>query len=473
MEMEEMDLLEYWQIIVKRRHLIGIIFAVTVIAVAVFSFLSDPVYEAATTLMVRDQGSAAQMMLFDSMGGMGRNASQNYVQIMKSRSVLKPVLEKLGWEDVSLGALEKQLVIQPIQGTDILRVSMQSTDPERAQMFVNTLSEVFIDWNRHSRQEDQRSARLFIEGQLESVSVDLEMAEERLRKFRESERALSPANETVARINQLTSLEASLAEVGVARAETEERITQVRTQLAGQDETLLSTTTIAENPFVAQYRARLADLEISLSGARERYTDKHPSVLALQAEIEDVKEKLSEQVQRVISTETRSINPIHRELYGSLINLEVELMALQSREQALRSLIAESEAELTSLPRKELELARLMRETQVLEELYVMLMKRNEETRIAEAMQTADVQIIDRAVLPERPVKPRIKLNIAIACVLGLFIGVGAAFLLDFMDTSIKTKEEAEAVLGLPVLGQIPDFDLTAPEKKRRFLGFK
>ena len=195
--------------------------------------------------------------------------------------------------------------------------------------------------------------------------------------------------------------------------------------------------------------------------------------MALQAEIEDVKEKLSEQVQRVISTETRSINPIHRELYGSLINLEVELMALQSREQALRSLIAESEAELTSLPRKELELARLMRETQVLEELYVMLMKRNEETRIAEAMQTADVQVIDRAVLPERPVKPRIKLNIAIACVLGLFIGVGAAFLLDFMDTSIKTKEEAEAILGLPVLGQIPDFDLTAPEKKKRFLGFK
>ena len=137
MEMEEMDLLEYWHIIVKRRGLIGIVFAITVIAVAVFSFLSDPVYEAATTLMVRDQGSAAQMMLFDSMGGMGRNASQNYVQIMKSRSVLEPVLET-GLGRCSFGGSRKQLVIQPIQGTDILQVSMQSTDPERAQVFVNT-----------------------------------------------------------------------------------------------------------------------------------------------------------------------------------------------------------------------------------------------------------------------------------------------------------------------------------------------
>ena len=472
MEMEEMDLIEYWHIIVKRRRLIGIVFVVTVIAATLFSFLSDPVYEATTTLMVRDQGSAAQMMLFDSMGGTVRNAAQNYVQIMKSRTILEPVLTKLGWEDISLTAVDKQLVIQPIQGTDILRLSMQSTDPEKAQQFVNTLSDVFIAWNRHSRQEDQRSARLFIEAQLESVSADLRKAEERLREYRENERALSPSNETIARINQLTSLEADLAEVRVALVETQERITQVRTQLADQDETLLSTTTIAENPFVAQYRSRLADLEISLSGARERYTDKHPSVLALQAEIEDVRQKLSEQVQRVISTETRTINPIHRELYGSLINLEVELMALQSREQALRSLVADSEAELTSLPAKELELARLMREAQVLEELYIMLMKRNEETRIAEAMQTADVQVIDRAVLPERPVKPRIKLNIAIAGVLGLFIGVGLAFLLDFMDTSIKTKDEVEEILGLPVLGQIPDFDLTAPENEKRFLGF-
>ncbi|NLJ75338.1 MAG: hypothetical protein GX331_10155, partial [Firmicutes bacterium] len=69
MEMEEMDLIEYWHIIVKRRRLIGIVFVVTIIAAALFSFLSDPVYEATTTLMVRDQGSAAQMMLFDSMGG--------------------------------------------------------------------------------------------------------------------------------------------------------------------------------------------------------------------------------------------------------------------------------------------------------------------------------------------------------------------------------------------------------------------
>ncbi|HBN96783.1 MAG TPA: lipopolysaccharide biosynthesis protein, partial [Firmicutes bacterium] len=95
----------------------------------------------------------------------------------------------------------------------------------------------------------------------------------------------------------------------------------------------------------------------------------------------------------------------------------------------LRSLIAESEARLSHLPAKELELARLTRDAKVLEELYIMLRTRNEETRIAEAMQTADVQVIDEAILPLNPVKPRVKLNIAIGAVLGVFLGVGLAFL--------------------------------------------
>lgn len=89
-----------------------------------------------------------------------------------------------------------------------------------------------------------------------------------------------------------------------------------------------------------------------------------------------------------------------------------------------------------------------------------MLLTRNEETRIAEAMQTADVQVIDAATVPVNPVKPRVKLNIAIGAVLGIFLGVGLAFLLEFIDNTIKTKEDVERLLGVPVLGQIPDLEV-------------
>ncbi len=467
MEMEEMDLREYWEIIVKKKAIIFLIFLVTVIAVTVYSFIATPVYEASATLMVSEQGSGAQAMLFDGLGGMGKNSAQNYMQIMKSRTILSQVRRAVGLEDESLSSLEKRLTIQAVQGSDILKVSMQSTDPAEAQEFVNNLTDIFINWNRHYRQEDRRSARLFIEEQLLTVADSLEIAEKKLQSFKEQAGFVSPSQETLARVNQLAELEAKLGDVKIGRTEITERINQARAKLQEQEETLISSTTISDNRFVTEYRARLADLEIALAGAGEKYTARHPSVLALQAEIEDVKGKLTKEVERVIGTETRTINPLHRELYGSIITQEVELMALQAREAALRSLVAVNEDKLSELPAKELELARLMRDTKVLEELYIMLRTRNEETRIAEAMQTADVQVIDTAVLPLNPIKPRIKLNIAISGVLGIFLGVGTAFLLEFMDNTIKTKEDVERLLQLPVLGEIPDFDKIEQQEKR------
>ena len=455
-----MDLREYWDIIVKKRTLIAVIFLVTVLGVTVYSLLATPIYEASTTLIVRDAGADVQSMLFGGMGASTSNRTQNYIQIMKSRNILSQVRSRVGMEDVSFSAIGEMLTIQPVQGTDVLKVSMQSPDPAQAQLFINTLTEVFSEWNQLYKQEDRRSAREFIESQLVTVSGELQAAEDKLRAFREQEGSIAPSQETIAGINELASLEANLGQLRIQKTEITERLGQARRQLDGQEETMISSTTISENPFITQYRSRLADLEIDLSGASERYTANHPSIISLQAEIDDVKAKLTEQVERVIGTETRTINPVHRDLYASIIGHEVELMALDARDAALQSLIAEYEARLSHLPAKELELARLTRDARVLEELYIMLRTNNEETRIAEAMQTSDVQVIDEATVPVNPVKPRVKLNIAIGAVLGMFLGVGLAFLLAFVDNTIKTKEDVERQLGLPVLGQIPDLEM-------------
>lgn len=471
--MEEMDLREYWEIIVKKRSIIFIVFIVTVLAVTIYSFLATPIYEAFTTVMVRDSGSSMQSMLFEGMGGKSGNAAQNYTQIMKSRTILERVVATVGSEDLTTKNLEKAITIQPVQGSDILKISMQSPDPILAEVTVNTLADVFINWNRSYQQDDRRTARVFIEAQLESVSENLMIAEENLKEYKERERVLAPSQETISLIEQLAKLQTTLTEVVVGKEEVSERIDRVRASLSKEDETLISSTTIAENRFVSEFRSRLADLEIKLSSAKERYTDRHPTVLALQAEIADVTEKLAAEVERVVGTETRTLNTIHRELYGSLIALEVDSMALKSREVALRSLIEEYEAELGLLPARELELARLVRDAKVMEELYLLLRTRYEEARISEAMQTADVQVIDDAILPELPVKPRIKLNIAIGIVLGLFLGVGVAFLVEFIDNTLKTKEDVERLLGIPVLGQIPDLDLVDQGSRKIFQGKK
>ncbi len=470
MEMEEMDLREYWEILVKKKQLILAVFFVTVLAVTIYSLVATPIYEASTTVIVREGGSDAEAILFDGIATLGKNTAQNYIQIMKSRTVLEQVAAELGREELTPTALDKAITIQPIQGSDVLKISMQSPEPTLAQAVVNKLADVFISWNLDYRQNDRKAARLFIESQLETVEQDLRLAEERLQNFKEEQGVLAPAQETTAVVGQLASLHSNLTELAISKQEIDERIRQVRANLAEQDETLISSTTIADNRLVTEYRSRLADLEIKLSSAREKYTERHPEILSLQAEIEDVRRKLTEEVERVVGTETRTLNTIYQQLYGTLINLEVEANALAAREAALLAIIDEREKDLSHLPAQELELARLTRDAKVLEELYILLRTRREEARITEAMQTADVQIIDRATLPERPVKPRVKLNIAIGGVLGVFLGVGLAFLVEFLDNTLKTKEEVEQVLGLPVLGEIPDLNGAQKAKEKRSL---
>ena len=469
MEMEEMDLREYWDIIVKKRGIVAIVFIVTVLAVTVYSLLATPIYEAFTTVIVRESGLSMQSMFLEGvMGGTGTaNTAQNYMQIMKSRTILEQVSNILGSEDLTPRALEKAITVQPIQGSDVLKISMESPEPELAQRTVNTLADVFINWNTLYQRDDRRTARLFIEVQLEGAAENLRLAEEELKAYKERERVFSLADETVAKIAQVSQLEANLTETQIAIQEVQERIGQVRASLEREDETLISSTTIAQNTFVTEYRRRLSDLEIRLSSAREKYTDRHPTIISLLAEIEDVEAKLAEEVQRVIGTETMSVNPVHRQLYGNLIDLEVETMGLHARETALLALIAEQEKDLDLLPTRELELARLMRNAKVMEELYLLLRTRYEEARISEVMQTADVQVIDDAILPENPVKPRVKLNIAIGIVLGLFLGVGLAFLLEFMDNTINDQDDVERWLGLPVLAQIPELSVTEARHRK------
>jgi succinoglycan biosynthesis transport protein ExoP len=126
------------------------------------------------------------------------------------------------------------------------------------------------------------------------------------------------------------------------------------------------------------------------------------------------------------------------------------------------------EKELLILPGKEVELTRLMRNKSVLEEMYLLLRSKYEEYRITEAVQAAGISIVDKAVVPTSPVKPKKTQNVAIAGMLGLMIGVGLTLLIEFLDTTLKTPEDIERYLGLPVVGSIPVFDTNGQSKTRR-----
>ncbi len=133
--------------------------------------------------------------------------------------------------------------------------------------------------------------------------------------------------------------------------------------------------------------------------------------------------------------------------------------------------MADSEKKLEQVPQEELELARMTRANKVNADLYTYLLQRQQETRIAEASSTSNIEIIDRALTPTSPIRPNKRKNLALGLILGLMLGVGLTFLLDYMDQTIKTSEDVQEKLGLNVFGIIPripfaDEDAKLPSKR-------
>ena len=202
-----------------------------------------------------------------------------------------------------------------------------------------------------------------------------------------------------------------------------------------------------------------AILNAELAGAQAQYTDKHPTVVALKAQIAKLQEDLDREVETIVQSQTETLNPLHQAQLQQALSLQAQILAQQAGRQALDREVARLEGKLTSLPGKEMQLARLMREKTSAEAVYTLLVTKKSEMEIAEHMRTASVRLVDPAYRPRagEPVKPNTKLNVAVAVFLGLFVGVGLVFLLEYLDPSIKTRDEAVALLGLPVFGMIPD----------------
>lgn len=462
MESEELELRDYLLVLSKRKALILVLLVAAAVSAYFFSKAMPPVYQATTTILIK--GPSSMQNPFSEAFGIASNPDiQNYVEILKSRTVIQKASDKLGLNlkpgTLEFDKLRSAVSVQAVQGTDVVRVSVESTDPAQARDVANAIVDAFSELTQQSNREEVSGAADFISTQLPTVEADLRAAESALQRFKETEKVYSPSDEVKAQLDQLTNLETSRAEAKVSLEETRQRLEHTRRQLANEQQTVVSQTTITKNPLIQALQGKLSDLETQLAGAEEKYTEKHPTVLALKAQIADVKEQMSQEVAKIISAETKTINPIYQGLLQEVVTLQTEVLALETRYNTLGRLVADIDATFKSLPAKELELARLERNAKVTEGIYVMLKQKYEEMRITEAMKTSDTRVIDRAITPTTPVKPKTRLNVAIAAFLGLFVGIGLAFLLEYLDTTLKTKEDVERILGLPVIGQIPRFE--------------
>lgn len=460
MDEKTIDLKEFIKIVRKRKRLIANVFFATVLISVVVSFAIPPTYEAATTLRIKQPHGLADSLLADlpmDSPTMTQQQMATYAEILESRTVVQKVIDTTQWNTDDPPTYEdmlKLITTEPVKDTEILNVKFRDKSPAKAQYVVNKLVEVFLGRMTALARSEQTVSREFIGERLQQAKTELDSAETALEEYKRNQKIVAPDEETKSMVDSFATVKSMAADNTVALTSAQAKLASIQQQIAAQKPGF-----IADSPLIEQYESKLADLEVQLVGLKQNYTDQYPEVLATKAAIAETKAKLNNEVVRVVNYEAPSMNPIQQGLLQARIQAEADIAAAHAQQGAISGIMFQGDQEMSKLPAKEKGLGRLMRDVDVGNQVVAMLAQKYEEARISEFAQPTDVQVIDVAIAPDKPIFPRKALNVAIAAILGLLMGIGLAFLQEYVNKTIRTADDVKQYLELPILGSIPDYN--------------
>jgi succinoglycan biosynthesis transport protein ExoP len=458
-------------VIFKRLKMIIAVFIVTVVTVIIGIMLAKPVYESSAKVIINREIPEA-ILRVAPWTPLARSFEleeeiNSEIELIKSWTVAEAVVRSLDQADGEstpgseqaeaeaaelrtpeekeedrldrIMAIQKDLQAEPVKKSDVIQISFSDSNPRKAMKVVEAAADAYIGYRTTIYRTS--GAVDFFDEQIEVARENLDQLETALKDYREQEALLSYDEQQLILLKKLNEFETSLTAVRKDIISTESKLAKVRQYWSSPLQPLVPSMEIREEPVIKEMHDRLISLRLNLNELLTKYTENHREVQRVREEISLAEADLRKEVERVIDLQ------------------ETSLSALRAEEDALRSTVNMLYTEVKSLPEKELTISKLQRAIDNHKEVYSMLMLKREEARVTEASdrRLANVSVISPATLPERPIKPRKGLLLLVGCLIGLIGGFGLAFVLEFMDHSLRTSEDVEHYLDLPVLASIPD----------------
>ncbi|MFZ1730198.1 MAG: polysaccharide biosynthesis tyrosine autokinase [Bacteroidota bacterium] len=375
--------------------------------------------------------------------------------------------------DMVAGRVRAQMTAEEVRGVDFIRINVQSTSPIEAATIANLYVDAYQLRNLESARENVTTARSFLEGQMDSKKDSLASIENEVRGFQQSQGFVSLDGETQQLIQQLATFEAQLEQAKISLSSAEKIRAEVLQQLKEVEPNLARQLKEGVDPQLKALLEKKTELEAKIQTAEynNKQTmkvrpDMEPFLLKEMAEMQKKLREVLDQIESVSKNLTSSDNitgaPVEyaRELRQKVLQQNIDIESQRSQIANLQSVIKQYNVQFEKIPSQSIQYARLERRRLSYDKLYGLLDEKYQEAMINEQTTMGNVDIVDRAKVPVRPVKPNRPMNMILGILVGLGLGFGIAILLRYMDTTIRSPEDVEK-LGMPVLAFIPTFGST------------
>ena len=437
---DSIDLSRLYHIMCEHKPAIFCIVGICTLVALVISFLLPKQYESTTLVQTRTaakmdiSGAAAAMAALGVGGGSVSSPTMNYIELMKSRTVIDPIIDS-----VYVGAEKKpdaksfaksHLDIKNTKGTNLIEVTARAQSPELAQHISQAVVDNFLLMQTDMNQQTQSLLMKFLDERINGTKQESEEAEERLSQFSREHKVYSPDEQAKAVVEQMAAYDNEIGKAEVEAASAEASLSAANEKL-GEQKSGSKAYNISDNGTVQKIRDQIVSKRVELAGLEQNYTELHPSVQKAQKDLEQLRASLNAEVISSVDSGATTLNPTHSELSKERALASVHLAVAQASEQALKAQRSKREDELGTFPDDVAEYMRLTREVKIKNEVYANLVKQYEQNRLQAAMESMDIQIIDAANLPdiEKPVAPRKKLITAIGFVVGVLLAMGYSLL--------------------------------------------
>ena len=478
MESQEssLSLDKYWQVL-KRRWVPGLAAFFPVFLLSLLSSsLKKPTYVAEGKLQFQRTNASSSLTEFGTNIGKLESVAQDNTssplqteaEIIRSVPVVQKTIRQLNLQDKDGTLLDyedflEKLTVSDIKKTDVLTVSYKDSEPQKAAKVVNTLMAAYLEHNVSSRRKAATSAREFIETQLPQAEAVAKKAEAELANFKEKNKVYALQEEASQSIQALGSLQNQIGEIKTKLADISARSQQIRNQLDVNPQQALNMTSLNQAAGVQDVLKEVQILESQLASRRTVLTNTHPEIVALESKYSALKRLLQDRIRQTVGTDAGQLDgrlqegELKQQLAGELVNLESTSLGLTNQFAVLSELQTSYKKRLESLPKLEQQQRELERKVEAAQSTYSLLLKKLQETRIAENQNIGNASEVSKALVPKEPVSSPL-INYLSASLLGMLVSLATMYILESQDKSIKTIEEAKELTGLTLLGVIPDF---------------
>lgn len=479
---EVIDLRHYWRVLMRNRwNIIGFSGVVTLLVILIVWSMA-PTYRATTTLLI--EANQAKVVSIEEVYGLNTQADEYFLtqfEILKSRQLAERTVRRLdlinnpyfnpqdstGFSFRSLipgGEAEvkpsedqvimeltnkfmSQLSISPVQKTQLVKVSFDSISPELSAAAANAMAEVYIESYLEAKLEVTRKAADWLGGRLEHLRDKLDVSELALQNYRERENLLDIKGVHSLASTELEELTTQLIKARQRRSELENLHRKASSLRDRSAEELLSIPEVLAHPLIRGLKEDEAKANRQVSELAKRYGRLHPKMQSAQAE------------------KARAIEAIKNQVLSIITSIGRDYEVALDNEASLQKQVDILKNDVQLISRKNFKLRELEREANTNRQLYGMFMTRIKETDETGGMQAAHARVIDSAIVPSDPIKPKKKLIVILAAFVSGMFAVVLAFILDLLDNTLRQPEDVEERLNESLLGIVP-LDKSRPTGK-------